>query len=184
MPPTSEHPNRKFTADVRKEYLDLIRSGRFLKMRAAEQVGVSYRTVERFRADNDDFRDEERLALQYALEGKEAILSDMADQGDLGALKMWLQAHGRSTYADRQVIEHDATPAALEMSANDALARVAELQKELEARRERLLASGDVIDVEEIPAEPEDLPALPESDYGEDSHIDPSDRYDDEGFSI
>ena len=78
-----------------------------------------------------------------------AVATDMAQQGDLGAIKMWLTAHDRSTYGDKKQVEIDATPAAVELSQNDALARIAELQATLEQRRLALQADdADVIEVE------------------------------------
>ncbi len=146
MTPKKEHPNTKFTADVREQYLQCLREGS-LKYESARTVGVSYRTVERHMADDEDFKDEIRYASGEARERKEKVLSDLADQGDLGAIKMWLVAHDRSTYGDKQTLEIDATDKAIEMSQSVALARVAELQKTLEERRQRLIESGDVIDL-------------------------------------
>ena len=158
MPPKSDKPNTKFDAEARAVYLEELRSGN-MKMASAEVAGVSYRTVERRRADDDGFKDDERLAMMYALEGKEKVLSRMADEGDLGAMKMWLHAHGKSTYNDNKTVTLDATPAAVEMSQNDALAAVAEMQTELAYRHARLLESGDIIDVEEVLPD-DDIPEL------------------------
>ncbi len=144
--PEKPHGNTKFTADARKQYLDHLRRGN-LKFEAARKVGVSYRTVERRRADDDEFRAEESRALAEAREGVEKVLRDMALEGDLGAIKLWLQAHDRSTYGEKKQVEIDATPDALALGQADALARVAELQAEL-ARRTARLNADDVIDVE------------------------------------
>ena len=149
MPSAPEdHPNTRFTKEKRDEYLEQLRRGN-LKMEAARRVDVSYRTVERRRADDDAFRKEEEHALAEAREGVERVLRDMAMEGDLGAIKMWLTAHDRSTYGDKKQVEIDATPAAVELSQNDALARIAELQATLEQRRLALQADdADVIEVE------------------------------------
>jgi hypothetical protein len=147
MPQSSKKPhgNTKFTEDKRKEYLDYLRRGN-LKFEAARMVGVSYRTVERRRADDEVFRLDESRALAESREGVEKVLRDMALQGDLGAIKLWLTAHDRSTYGEKRQLEIDATPDALALGQAEALARVAELQTEL-ARRAARLDADDVIDV-------------------------------------
>lgn len=134
---------KKFDEDRRATYLDSIRKGN-LKFESARLVGVSYRTVQRYRNDDDGFRLEEEHAMSEAREGIEKVLYDMAMQGDISAIKMWLTSHDRSTYGDKQVIEIDATQAAVTMSANDALAAVANLQVELAERHARLLETGDI----------------------------------------
>jgi transposase len=143
--PEKPHGNTKFTEDKRKEYLDYLRRGN-LKFEAARMVGVSYRTVERRRADDEVFRLDESRALAESREGVEKVLRDMALQGDLGAIKLWLTAHDRSTYGEKRQLEIDATPDALALGQAEALARVAELQTEL-ARRAARLDADDVIDV-------------------------------------
>lgn len=147
MPQNSKKPhgNTKFTEDKRKEYLDYLRRGN-LKFEAARMVGVSYRTVERRRADDEVFRLDESRALAESREGVEKVLRDMALQGDLGAIKLWLTAHDRSTYGEKRQLEIDATPDALALGQAEALARVAELQTEL-AKRAARLDADDVIDV-------------------------------------
>jgi hypothetical protein len=147
MPQSSKKPhgNTKFTEDKRKEYLDYLRRGN-LKFEAARMVGVSYRTVERRRADDEVFRLDESRALAESREGVEKVLRDMALQGDLGAIKLWLTAHDRSTYGEKRQLEIDATPDALALGQAEALARVAELQTEL-AKRAARLDADDVIDV-------------------------------------
>ena len=149
MPSAPEdHPNTKFTHQKRNEYLEQLRRGN-LKMEAARRVDVSYRTVERRRADDDAFRKEEEHALAEAREGVERVLRDMAMEGDLGAIKMWLTAHDRSTYGDKKHVVIDASPAAVVLSQNDALARIAELQSTLEQRRLALQADdAEIIEVE------------------------------------
>ncbi len=147
-------PLKKFTTKVRKVYLDSLRSGN-LKYESARMCGVSYRTVERHRADDDDFREDERHATAQAREGVEKILYGMALEGDLGAINKWLTAHDRSTYGDKAIVQIDATQSAVELTQNVALAKVAELQRTLTERRQRLLETGDIIDVpsEEVPQE-------------------------------
>ena len=146
MPPKSDKPNTKFTAEVRERYLDSLRSGN-LKNESARLVGVGYRTVQRHRADSDEFREDEQQALAEAREGIEKVLYEMALEHDLGAIKIWLTAHDRSTYGDKTTIEIDATDKAVELSQNVALSQVADLQKTLIERRKRLLETGDIIDV-------------------------------------
>lgn len=147
MPPADgDHPNTKFNAAKRQEYLNNLRSGS-LKFEAAKRAGIGYRTVQRRRADDDEFRTEERLAEAERDEEIEKVLRDMALEGDLGALKMWLAAHNRS-YANRQTVEVDATPAAVEASKAAALGKIADLQRTLAERAERLaLDDPDIIDV-------------------------------------
>lgn len=141
----------KFDKDVQGVYLDSLRSGN-LKHESARKAGVSYDTVKRRRKADPDFAEAEQLAMEEAREGVEKVLYEMAKQGDISAIKMWLTAHDRSTYGQKQTVEIDATASALEMSRNDALAKAAELQKELIARRHEL----EVVDVEwtELPDTP------------------------------
>lgn len=137
----------KFTPEKREEYLAELRKGN-LKFESARLVGISYRTVERHMADDDDFAADVRRATAEAREGVEKVLHDLALEGDLGAIKMWLTAHDRSTYGDKSKVEIDASPAALELSRNEAFSRLAELQTTLAEREQRMIASGDIIDVE------------------------------------
>jgi hypothetical protein len=146
MPPKQDQPNTKFDEETRALYIDELRKGN-LKMESARRVGVSYRTVERRRADDDSFRKAEEHALAEAREGVEKVLRDMALEGDLGAIKVWLTAHDRSTYGDKKQIELDATPNAVALSQADALAAVAELQSTLEKRRQALELDDGIIDV-------------------------------------
>jgi hypothetical protein len=141
----------RFDEEARRTYLDSLRSGN-LKYESARLAGVSYRTIQRRRTDDPEFVEEERHALAEAREGVEKVLFDMARQGDLGAIKEWLKAHDRSTYGDKQVHEIDATPAALELSQNEALGRIADLQRTIEERKRNLaLDEGVVLDVESVP---------------------------------
>ncbi len=159
MPP--EHPNKKFTADVRDTYIESLRTGN-LKFESARLAGISYRTVERHRRDDDDFADNERLALMEAREGIEKVLFEMAKEGDLGAIDRWLKAHDRSTYGSRTTLEIDATDNAVQLTQAQALGKVADLQKTLAERHARLVESGDVIDVLSI--EVTDVSHTPETD--------------------
>lgn len=147
-------PNTKFDAKLRRLYLEHLRKGN-LKFEAARLVGVSYRTVERRRADDEEFRLAEQHAMAEAREGVEKVLHQMALEGDLGAIKMWLTAHDRSTYGDKRKVEIDATPEAVALGQADALARIAELQRTLAERQQRLALDDDpVLDLpsEELPA--------------------------------
>lgn len=139
----------KFGEEEQELYLNSLRSGN-LKHASARKAGVSYRTILRYKQVNEDFATQERMAMGEALEEVEKVLHDMALEGDIGAIKMWLQAHGRSTYNDKKVVELDATPAAVEASKAEALARVADLQKTLAERHADLqqIGSGDIIDAE------------------------------------
>jgi len=148
--PAKPHGNTKFTQEKRDEYLSHLRRGN-LKFEAARKVGVSYRTIERRRADDDEFRADESRALSEAREGVEKVLRDMAMEGDLGAIKLWLTAHDRSTYGEKKQVEIDATPEALSLGQAEALARVAELQTELAKRTARL--AEDELPVLDLPSE-------------------------------
>jgi hypothetical protein len=146
-PAPKEHGNTKFDEVLRGKYLSSLRSGN-LKYESARLCGVSYKTVERRRKDDPEFRSDEEHALSEAREGVEAVLYGMAQQGDLGAIKMWLTSHDRSTYGEKKQIELDATPAALELGRVEAYARIAELQTELALRSQRLqLDDPDIIDI-------------------------------------
>tara|TARA_R110002126_G_scaffold154744_1_gene301806 strand:- start:15 stop:470 length:456 start_codon:yes stop_codon:yes gene_type:complete len=151
MPPKKkspkEHGNTKFDESLRSDYLRYLRNGN-LKYESARLCGISYETVEYRRRDDQDFKDAEVRAMSEAREGVEAVLHDMARQGDISAIKMWLTAHDRSTYGEKKQIELDATPAALELGMVDAYARIAELQTELAKRSERLqLDDSHIIDI-------------------------------------
>jgi len=147
VPPRKKVDKRvKFTAAKRAKYIQLLRNGGF-KFDSANKIGISYRTIQRRMADDDEFKEDIALAMMESFEKKEMILSEMADERDLGALKMWMTAHGRSTYGDRQVLQIDATKGAIEMTANVALAKVSELHGILAEREARMIESGDIIDV-------------------------------------
>ena len=135
----------KFDKDAQRIYLDSLRAGN-LKHESARMAGVSFDTVKRRRKADPDFAEAEQMAMEEAREGIEKVLYDMARQGDISAIKMWLTAHDRSTYGQKQTVEIDASTSALEMSRNDALAAAANLQRELQARRAELEA--EVVDVE------------------------------------
>jgi len=141
-------PKFKFDEKMRQEYLGYLRAGN-LKYESARLCGISYDTVQRRRKDDPEFREAESHALAEAREGVEKVLYDMAKQGDISAIKMWLTAHDRSTYAEKKTVELDATPAALELGKAEAYAKIAELQTELAKRSERLaLDDPDIIDVD------------------------------------
>lgn len=151
MPPKKkapkEHGNTKFDAALRADYLRYLRNGN-LKYESARLCGISYETVEYRRKDDQEFRAAEVRAMSEAREGVESVLHDMARQGDISAIKMWLTAHDRSTYGDKRTVEVDATPAALELGMVDAYARIAELQTELAKRADRLqLDDPNIIDI-------------------------------------
>ena len=151
MPPKKkapkEHGNTKFDAALRADYLRYLRNGN-LKYESARLCNISYETVENRRRDDPEFKAAEVRAMSEAREGIESVLHDMARQGDISAIKMWLTAHDRSTYGDKKQIEVDATPAALELGRAEAYSRVAELQTELAKRSERLmLDESNIIDI-------------------------------------
>ena len=145
---------RKFDEETRERYLQSLRSGN-LKFESARLVGVSYRTIERRRADDDEFRVAEAHALAEAREGVEKVLHDMAMDRDIAAIKLWLTAHDRSTYGDKKTVEVDATPAALALGQAEALGRIAELQATLEQRR--LALESDDSTIIDLPSEELDV---------------------------
>lgn len=135
MAAPKSYPATTFDKAKQEAYLSHLRGGA-LKYEAARLAGIGYRTVQRRRAVDPDFVDEEREALAEAREAVEKVVYNSALQGDLSAAKMWLQAHDKSTYGDRRTVEVDATPAALEMSRNEVLAKLAELQATITGRLE------------------------------------------------
>ena len=137
----------KFTEDVRERYLGMLRTGT-LKFAAAKRVGVGYRTVQRYRAADPEFKELEELAMLEAVEGIEAVVYELGMAGDLKAAEMWLKAHRSSVYGAKAQIVVDATDNAVEMSRNEAIARVAAAQSQIEARRAAIEEVTDVIDVE------------------------------------
>lgn len=145
MPSNPDNPKPdhayKFNEVARAEYVEYLRRGN-LKFESARLVGVSYGTIVRHRNADDEFRQAEEFAMAEAREGIEKVLYDMASQGDISAIKMWLQAHDKSTYSPKTTIEMDATPNAVALTQADALAKVAELQNTLEQRRLTLEANN------------------------------------------
>jgi len=122
-----------------------------MKRTAARTVGVSYRTVERRRASDADFKWEMDNATREAAEPVEKMVYDLALQGDLRAAEMWTKAYASSNWRQLQRVEIDATPAAVELSRNQLDSRLAELQTTLSERRLSLAADDSVIDVECTP---------------------------------
>jgi hypothetical protein len=136
---------RKFTPEKQDEYIKYLRGGN-LKYESARLTGVSYDTILRRRKADPEFRDKEQHALAEAREGVEKVVFDMALQGDISAIKLWLSAHDKSTYSQKQTIEFDATPNAVELSRNEAISKIANLQQTLAARAEQYML--DAVDVE------------------------------------
>jgi len=138
----------KFDKAAQAVYLDSLRSGN-LKHESARMAGVSFDTVKRRRKADPDFAEQELLAMEEAREGIEKVLYDMARQGDISAIKMWLTAHDRSTYGQKQTVEIDATPAAVELGKAEALTAIADLQRTLAERSAQLqLDDPDIIDID------------------------------------
>ncbi len=135
----------KFTAAKREEYLGYLREGS-LKFAAAGRAGIGYRTIQRYRAADPEFKELEDLAMQEAVEGVERVVYDLAMAGDLKAADMWLKAHAKSRYGANATVTVDATASAVELSRNEALARLAAAQEKIEDRRRALEES--IIDVE------------------------------------
>jgi len=127
---------RKFTPEKQQEYFRYLRSGN-LKYESARLTGISYRTVEERRKADPEFKEAEQHAMAEAREGIEKVLFDMAGQGDISAIRLWLSAHDKSTYADKKTIELDATANAVELSRNEAISKIADLQATLAARAEQ-----------------------------------------------
>ncbi|MEE9125346.1 MAG: hypothetical protein V3U14_12785 [candidate division NC10 bacterium] len=165
--PDDKHPNTKFNEAARKRYLDSLRGGT-LKIDSAKKAGVSYKTVIRRRDADTEFRELEELALMEAREIIESVIFELGRAGDLKAGLAYLAAHDRSTWGNKTTIEVDATPAAVEMSQNDALARIAELKGIAEGRRLALEEDDTIIDAviiednpnPEVPAQVENLKEL------------------------
>ena len=139
----------KFTEEVREAYLSSIRSGN-MRNESARIAGISYRTVERRRKNDPEFASDELRAFDEANEGVEKVLRDMALQGDISAIKMWLASHKRSTYGQKTQVQIDATDNAVQLGQATALGKIADLQGTLEARRLELESEDAprVIDVE------------------------------------
>ena len=137
----------KFTEQVRDAYLSSIRSGN-MRNESARIAGISYRTVERRRKNDPEFAADELRAFDEANEGVEKVLRDMALQGDISAIKMWLASHKRSTYGQKTQVQIDATDNAVQLGQVTALGKIADLQGTLAARRLELESEDGVIDVE------------------------------------
>jgi hypothetical protein len=140
----------KFTPEKRAEYLGYLEDG-MLKFAAAKRAGIGYRTIQRYRNADPDFKDLESLLMLVALEPIEKVVRDLALQGDLTAAKMILAAHNRSVYGADAKLTVDATDAAVELSRNEAIARVAAAQEEIAKRRAALEEAGDVIEATHTP---------------------------------
>tara|TARA_R110000824_G_scaffold139731_3_gene305104 strand:- start:318 stop:755 length:438 start_codon:yes stop_codon:yes gene_type:complete len=136
----------KFTEEVREAYLSSIRSGN-MRNESARIAGISYRTVERRRKNDPEFASDELRAFDEANEGVEKVLRDMALQGDISAIKMWLASHKRSTYGQKTQVQIDATDNAVQLGQVNALGKIADLQASLSARRLELESDDGVIDV-------------------------------------
>ena len=136
----------KFTEAVRDAYLASIRSGN-MRNESARIAGISYRTVERRRKNDPEFAADELRAFDEANEGVEKVLRDMALQGDISAIKMWLASHKRSTYGQKTQVQIDATDNAVQLGQVNALGKIADLQASLSARRLELESDDGVIDV-------------------------------------
>lgn len=136
----------KFDEALRAQYLEHLRAGN-LKFESARLCGIAYSTVERRRKNDPDFVEQEQWAMAEAREGVEKVLHSAALQGDMAAIRMWLSAHDKSTYADKKTVEIDATPAAVELGKAEALTAIADLQRTL-AERSAQLQSDDVIEVQ------------------------------------
>lgn len=132
-------PPTKFTHDKREEYLSYLRGG-LLKFAAAKRAGVGYRTIQRYRQADPEFKEWEDLAMLEAVGKVEQVVYDLAVAGDLKAADMILKAHHRS-YAPTSRVEIDATDNAVELSRNEALARLAAAQEKIGERREILEAT-------------------------------------------
>tara|TARA_R110000803_G_scaffold27859_2_gene64846 strand:- start:361 stop:798 length:438 start_codon:yes stop_codon:yes gene_type:complete len=136
----------KFTEEVREAYLSSIRSGN-MRNESARIAGISYRTVERRRKNDPEFASDELRAFDEANEGVEKVLRDMALQGDISAIKMWLASHKRSTYGQKTQVQIDATDNAVQLGQAGALGKIADLQASLSARRLELESEDGVLDV-------------------------------------
>jgi len=136
----------KFTEEVREAYLSSIRSGN-MRNESARIAGISYRTVERRRKNDPEFASDELRAFDEANEGVEKVLRDMALQGDISAIKMWLASHKRSTYGQKTQVQIDATDNAVQLGQAGALGKIADLQASLSARRLELESDDGVLDV-------------------------------------
>ncbi len=145
MPP---HGNLRFDETRRERFLELLRTGH-MKRTAARTVGVHYRTIERRRQHDPDFKWDMDNSTREAAEPVEKMVYDLALQGDLRAAEMWTKAYASSNWRQLQRVEIDATPAAVELSRNQLDTRLAELQATLTERRLNLAADDDssVIDV-------------------------------------
>lgn len=138
----------KFDEALRETYLEHLRAGN-LKFESARLCGIAYSTVERRRKNDPEFVEAEQLAMAEAREGVEKVLHSMALQGDISAIRMWLSAHDKSTYADKKTVEIDATPAAVELGKAEAIAAIADLQRTLAERSAQLqLDDPDIIDID------------------------------------
>lgn len=134
----------KFNEEKREEYLGYLRGG-LLKFAAAKKAGIGYRTIQRYRAADPNFKELEGLAIMEAVGNVEQVVYDLALGGDLKAADMVLKAYNRA-YSPTARVEIDATDNAVELSRNDAIARLAAAQEKLEDRRKAL--EENVIDVE------------------------------------
>lgn len=142
-------PRRPFDDAAKAAYCAALRAG-LLKREAARQTGFSYQTVRNHLQNDPDFAEAAADAHAEATESVETVLYDLAKQGDLSAIRMWLKAHDRDTYGEDQKLTIDATEAAVQLSANQAFAKIAELRTELERRAQRIHDEESVITVEEI----------------------------------
>lgn len=135
----------KFNAEKREEYLSYLRNG-MLKHAAAKRAGIGYRTIQRYRAADPEFKEWENLAIAEAIGAVEQVVYDLALGGDLKAAEMVLKAYNRA-YHPQTRVELDATDNAVELSRNQALERLAAAHEKM-AERRAALVEAEVIDVD------------------------------------
>jgi hypothetical protein len=141
----------KFGPDVRVRFLDLVRAGHG-RHTACRAVGVSPDTFRRFYRADEEFRQAVADAEEEACEPIEAKLYEAAKEGEPWAVKEWLTKRNRARWGETaHKIEVEVT-GQVELTAGPPVARVAELARMLEERRQVLAEGGaGVLDMTEGP---------------------------------
>ena len=92
---------RKFDERRQGAYLNQIRDG-MRRTRAAEAVGINYRTVYQERLNNPEFAEKERLAEMEACDVVEDALYNAAISGNIRAIEMWLYNRFPTRWTDKR----------------------------------------------------------------------------------
>lgn len=93
----------KFIAEVRAQYLDLLRTGK-RRGAAARQLALDPGTVRAYAQQHVEFRQDRRVAEAEADEIIESALFDTAKDGNVRAIEVWLFNRKPNTWRDKRQV--------------------------------------------------------------------------------